>query len=73
MGEYRVDGSAYKRRTGVTQGLREEDDVNPVTSENIKRVRAIGGHVAGPLTVFTIKFPSTRPVRLLASATVVFL
>lgn len=55
----------------VIQG---EGDVNPVTSKNIKGVRAIGSHVASPLTVFTIKLStSTSPVKPCAGATAIIL
>lgn len=50
------------------------DDVNPVTSEHIKRVRAIGSHMASLLTIFAIKFSTcTSPVRLSTGATAVIL
>ena len=51
-----------------------EDDVSPVTSENIERVRAIGGHVASLLAVLAVKLStSTSPVRAVRSATAVIL
>lgn len=37
------------------QGNGREYDVNPMTSENIEGVRAIGSHVVSPLAVFTMK------------------
>jgi hypothetical protein len=56
---------------GATKG---EDDVNPVTSENIERVGAIGSHVACLLAVFATKFSTrTSPVRLLMGAAAVIL
>jgi len=45
-----------------------------VTSENIERVRAIGGHMADLLTVLTAEFStSTSPVRVMRSAAAVIL
>lgn len=60
-----VDGLVYKRGVGCDTG---DYDVNPVTSENIKRVGAIGSHVTGPLTVIAIK-----SVGLLTGVTTVIL
>ena len=50
-------------------GGREGNDVDPMTSENIKRVRTIGSHVVSPFTVFAMKssigfLAGTRPVIL---------
>ena len=70
-----VGGSVYKRGAGCDTGAGEgKDDVNPVTSENIERVRAIGSHVAGPLAILTIGFSTSANYgRFLTGATVVVL
>ena len=45
-----------------------------MTSENIERVRAIGSHVASPLTILTKQFSTgTTPVRLSMGTTAVIL
>ena len=49
INEGRDRSSRGERRSG------REDDVDPMTSEYIERVRAIGCHVVSPLTVFAIK------------------
>ena len=51
----------------VIQGSGREDDVVLMTSEDIERVRAIGGHVVSPFTVIAVK------ASLLAGATAVIL
>ena len=65
----------YKRGTGCDTGASERaDDVSPVTSENIERVRAIGSHVADLLTVFAVEFSTSIGLAgVVRSATAVIL
>ena len=57
------EGRVVKHRGGI------ENDVDPMTSENIEGVGTIGSHVVSPLTVFTIK----TSAGLLKGATAVIL
>lgn len=54
-----VNGLVYKRGAGCDTGAGREDDIIPVTSENIEGVRAIGSHVASLLAVIAIKFSTS--------------
>jgi hypothetical protein len=54
---------------GCDPGSGNKNDVDIMTSENIERVRTIGGHVVSPLAILAIKSSAS----LLAGATAVIL
>ena len=76
MGEYtgRWFGLEMGASCDTGGGSKVTSIVNPVTSENLEGVGAIGSHMASLLTIFTIKLSThTSPVRLWADATAIIL